>query len=280
MMESRTIPASLFQRPIALPTDHGSWVFLLSPLLIGLFAGETWSLASVYLIIAALAAFLLRQPTTVLVKVYSGRRSRRDLPAAWFWLGVYSAVGLLALVGLMALGFGYLFVLALPGVPVFAWHLALVSRRAERRQLGVELVGSGVLALAAPAAYWVGIGEADLTGWLLFGLTWLQSAASIVYAYLRLEQRQLDSVPPPAVRLAMARRALSYTGFNLALVIGLSIARMVSPFLPLPYLLQFVETIWGSLNPAVGVRPTAIGVRQLIISSIFTLLFILAWRLA
>jgi len=274
------MPPFLFQRHIALPSDHGSWVFLLSPLMIGLFAGEAWSLPSVYLIIAALAAFLLRQPATYLVKVYSGRRSRRDLPAAWFWLGVYSALGALALVGLLALGFGYLFVLALPGVPVFVWHLALVSRRAERRQLGVELVGSGVLALAALAAYWVGMGEAALTGWLLFGLAWLQSAASIVYAYLRLEQRQLDSIPPVATRLAMARRALSYTGFNLALVIALSTARIVSPYLPLPYLLQFLETVWGSLNPAVGVRPTAIGIRQLIVSSIFTLLFILAWRLA
>jgi hypothetical protein len=248
--------------------------------LIGLFAGEAWSLASVLLIIAALAAFLIRQPATFLVKVYSGRRSRRDLPAAWIWLGVYSAVGALALTGLVVLGFNYLFMLALPGLPVFAWHLALVSRRAERRQLGVELVGSGVLALAAPAAYWVGVGEAAPTGWLLFGLTWLQSAASIVYAYLRLEQRQLDSVPPLAACLTMARRALFYTGFNLALVIGLAIARVVSPSLPLPYILQFLETTWGSLNPALGARPTAIGIRQLIISSLFTLLFILTWRLA
>jgi hypothetical protein len=29
----------IFVRHIALPQDHGSWVFLLSPLLIGLFAG-------------------------------------------------------------------------------------------------------------------------------------------------------------------------------------------------------------------------------------------------
>jgi hypothetical protein len=75
----------LFARHIALPQDHGSWVFLFSPLLIGLFAGGHLSQASLLLIIAALAAFLLRQPVTIAVKVYSGRRSRRDLPAARFW---------------------------------------------------------------------------------------------------------------------------------------------------------------------------------------------------
>ena len=35
-------------------------------------------------------------------------------------------------------------------------------------------------------------GFPDPLGWLLFGLTWLQSAASIVYAYLRLAQRELS----------------------------------------------------------------------------------------
>jgi hypothetical protein len=36
--------------------------------------------------------------------------------------------------------------------------------------------------------------------------------------------------------------------------------------------------VWGTLRPAVGVRPTLIGVRQLIVSTIFTVLFILTWR--
>ena len=34
----------LLDRHVALPGDHGSWVFLLGPLLIGLFAGGRWSI--------------------------------------------------------------------------------------------------------------------------------------------------------------------------------------------------------------------------------------------
>jgi len=49
--------------------------------------------------------------------------------------------------------------------------------------------------------------------------------------------------------------------------------------LPIPYALQWGETIWGSLNPAVGVKPTRIGIRQLIISTLFTLLFVITWNL-
>src|SRR3990170_7528252 len=100
-MEISLQPSQVLRRHIALPSDHGSWVFLFSPLLIGLFAGRSWSVASLTLIIAALSAFLIRQPVTMLVKMYSGRRPRRDLPAAWFWLGVYGLIGGLALVALV-----------------------------------------------------------------------------------------------------------------------------------------------------------------------------------
>jgi hypothetical protein len=277
-MELERLPATLFRRHIALPTDHGSWVFLFSPLLIGLFAGGRLTSASLALVIAALAAFLIRQPATTAVKVYSGRRSRRDLPAALFWIAVYGAVALLALSALLLQGFGYLLILAIPGLPVFAWHLVLVSRRAERRQIGVELVAVGVLALAAPAGYWVVVGWPDPLGWWLAALTWLQSAASIVYAYLRLEQRELETLPDMASRFRMGRRALLYTSFNLALAAALSITGLLPRLLPLPFALQWLETLYGTLKPAAGYRPTAIGVRQLVVSTLFTILFILAWQ--
>lgn len=269
---------NLFRRHVALPSDHGSWVFLLSPLLIGLFAGGEWRAATFYLIVAAFAGFLIRQPATIAVKIYSKRRARRELPAAWFWMAVYTLVGLLALTGLVLDGFTYILILAVPGAPVFLWHLYLVSRRAERRQMAVELVASGVLALAAPAAYWVAAGTPDPTGWGLWALTWLQSAASIVYAYLRLEQRQWEQVPDLAVRIKRAQRSLLYTTFNLATVTALALTGWLPALLPLPYVLQWIESIWGALRPAVGVKPTRIGFRQLAVSSLFTLLFILTWR--
>ena len=176
---------TLFRRQVALPQDHGSWVFILSPLLVGIFAAPGFSPASINLIVAAMAAFLIRQPVTMAVKAYAGRRPRTDLPAARFWMVMYGAVLLAALAGLVAEGFFYVLYLAVPGVPIFAWHLWLVSRREERHRAGVEILATGVLALTAPAAFWVGSGRYDPAGWWLWVLTWFQSAASIVYAYLR-----------------------------------------------------------------------------------------------
>ena len=270
---------SYFRKQIFLPQDHGSWVFIFSPLLVGLFAGGHFSLTSLYLIIAAIAAFLLRQPVTMAVKVFSGRRPKSDLPAVRFWIVVYGAIILLALIGLILAGAGYILFLAVPGVPVFAWHLWLVSKREERRQITIEVVATGVLALVAPAAYWTGIGHYDPTGWWLWVLTWLQNAASIVYAYLRLEQREWKQAPPRNLLWKAGLRAFAYTTFNLLLTLVLGFASILPRLLFLPYLVQWGETLWGIFNPAVKWKPVRIGVRQLIVSTLWTILFILTWRL-
>lgn len=269
---------TFFRRSIALPQDHGSWVFLLSPLLIGLAAGQALNAGSLLLIIAALAAFLIRQPITLLVKIRSGRRPKSDLPAARFWISLYGALLLLTAAGLLSLGYTTILLLALPAGPVFGWHLWLVSKRGERRQAGVEILATGVLALAAPAAFWVGRSTYDPLGWLLWILTWLQSAASIVHAYLRLEQREWQSAPNLAGRLQAGARALAYTGFNLGLAAVLGAWGVTPRLVFLPYLLQFGETVWGTLRPAIGLRPVTIGVRQLAVSTLFTIIFIFTWR--
>jgi len=272
------VATTLFRKHIAIPQDHGSWVFILSPLLIGIFAGRAFTLASISLIVAAMSAFMLRQPTIILIKVYSKRRSRDDLPSARFWFVVYAAITLMALFELILSGFGYLLYLAIPGALVFAWHLWLVSKREERRQVNVEIIATGVLSLAAPAAYWIGVNKYDPRGWWLWGLTWLQSAASIVYAYLRLEQRDQANHSERSEQWKMGWRAALYTSFNLAFVLILGLVSILPSLLFIPFLVQWLETMWGITHPATGWKPTRIGVRQLIVSVLWTVLFIMFWK--
>jgi hypothetical protein len=265
-------------RHIAIPAEHGAWVFLFSPLIMGLSIGGV-KLASLLLVLAVLFAFLLRQPLNILVKVYSGRRPKTELPNAFFWLAAYAVLALACTTALVALGHGAILWLLIPAAPVFAWHLWLVSRRAERRQALVEIVASGVLALSAPAAFWVGRGQVDPAGWWLWGLSWLQAAGTILYAYLRLEQRQLLAAPAWMQGVRMARVALLYNFAALAIVIVLSAVSLIPAWTPLAFLIQPIEVIWGVLHPAIGVKPKSIGIRQLIISSVFTIVFILTWLL-
>ncbi|MBO9369098.1 MAG: YwiC-like family protein [Chloroflexi bacterium] len=265
-------------RIIALPQEHGSWVFILSPLIIGFFAARTFNLHSAALFVAAMCAFLLRQPMSILVKVYRGRRPRHELNAARFWVALYSLIGLAALAFLLRRGFFFLLWLAVPGAPVFLWHLYLISRRAERRQMAIEIVATGVLSLAAPAALWVSQGRYDPAGWWLWLLCWLQGAASIVYAFVRLEQREWATLLPLAARWKHAQRALLYTSFNLLFTLALSLGNILPRAIALPFLLQWAETLWGIYRPAWRWKPTRIGIRQLMVSTLWTLLFILTWR--
>jgi len=268
----------LFRGHIAIPSEHGSWILLLGPLVIGLAAAPGISTPSLYVAIAALTGFLARQPITLVVKAMSGRRSRQDLPAAWFWIAVYGSITALMVTGLVMRGHAYVLLLALPGVPVLAWQLVLVARRAERRQEFVEIVGAGVLALAAPAAYWVGAGSADAAGWWLWVLTWAQSVTAIVYAYLRLEQRTLTATPDLRTRLRRGAPALACSTLALAAVVALSAAEVLPAWLFVPYAIQWLETIYGTLRPAIGLKPTQVGWRQLAVSIVFTVLFVITWR--
>lgn len=268
----------IWKKNVALPQEHGSWVFIISPLLIGLFAARGFNLDSLALVTAALGGFLLRQPISILVKIYSGRRPRHDIASARFWTACYGLLGLSSLAYLLSQGFFFLLWLAVPGIPVFAWHLYLISRRAERRQLGIEIVATGVLSLAAPAALWVTQGRYDPQGWWLWLLCWLQAAASLVYAFMRLEQREWENLPPFKERWKHGMRAVLYTTFNLALTLGLGLLGVLPRLIALPFLLQWLEVWWGIAHPAWRWKPTRIGVRQLIVSSLWTMLFILTWR--
>ncbi len=276
-----TKPAQpIFLKHIAIPNEHGSWVFLFSPMLIGLFAGGQFTGASLLLITGALAAFMMRQPITIMVKIFSKRRPRSEMSVAFIWIGIYGVIGLVSLIGLILMGYSALLYLAIPAVPVYGWQLWLVSKRSERRQPVVEILGCGVLGLVAPAAYWVGIGHYDPMGWLLWGLVWLQAVVSIYYAYLRLEQRVWKEVPQVRQRWQTGRVVVLSATAAMILVGVLAVVQLVPALLPLAYGIQWVETIYGTLKPAVKIKPTIIGIRQLIVSSLFTIAFILSWTLS
>jgi hypothetical protein len=268
---------SLFQKRYALPSEHGSWIWWIGPLLTGAAAAGSFSLDLIWLVFAMLAAFLFRQPAAMLVKTFSGRRPESDRAPAILWGVVYASIALTGLIVLLIHGHEILLYLAIPGIPVFAWHLWLVTRRAERGQRGVEIVGAGVLALAAPAAYWVAGGTGNQLAWILWTLTWLQSAASIVFIYLRLAQRKQTSATDVKARITAGSRTFAYHIFNLALAVFFYALDQIPALLVVAFGLMLLDAVEGILRPAAGVKPTRIGIRQLIMSSLFVVLSVTAF---
>jgi hypothetical protein len=263
---------NVFKKRYFLPTEHGSWIWLIGPLLIGAAAAGEYTPDLLWLSLAMLAAFLFRQPAAMLVKTFSGRRPVTERVPVLVWGSLYALVVLIGFTVLLVRNHLILLYLAIPGVPVFVWHLWLVSRRAERGQRGIEIVGAGVLALAAPAAYWVGGGTDNRLAWILWGIAWLQSAASIVFVYLRLNQRKQDAPGDLQNRIAAGLRVFAYHIFNLALAVYLYALGFIPLLVPLAFGLMLLDALEGILQPAIGTRPTRIGIRQLIMSGLFVIL--------
>ncbi len=270
----------LMKKHLIFPAEHGAWIWLAGPFVVGAVAGKSWSLDILLCGATVLAAFFARQPATLLVKILSGRRSRRELKPVLFWLAVDGSLAAALAILLSLRGYTQILLLALPAVPVFGWYLWLVSRRAERRQTGVQVVAAGVLSLAAPAGYWVAGGNSLGVPWILWAVMWFQAAASIVFVHLRLEQRDWSQAGSLPFRLSKGRRALLYNGFNaLAGLLGWVFLGAWPIWLVLGFGLMLVDTIEGVLRPAVGARPSAVGIRQGISSGIFIALAALSFYL-
>jgi hypothetical protein len=124
----------------------------------------------------------------------------------------------------------------------------------------------------------VALGGYNPLGWWLWVGAWLQSAASIVYAYLKLEQRELKGQPENRELWRIGKRALFYTSFNLFASLMLGWANFVPQLIFVPFLLQWIETLWGITHPSINWKPTRIGIRQFIVSTLWTILFIICWR--
>lgn len=258
-----------------LPAEHGAWIWLLGPLIAGAAAGGRPGPAFVWVALAALAAYMIRQPLTIVVKVLAGRRPAAQLPPALAWTFVYLVVLSLALGGLMAAGQARLLGLAVVAAPVFVWHLWLVSRRAERRRPGVEIGAAGVLALGAPAAYWTSQGTSGGVAWTLWLLMWLQSASSIVQVHYRLSgrwnQENLERLSPWRV---LGYHAVAVLAAAVAVLFGLT-----PPMTAVAFALPLLDGLVVSAHPDPQAAPRTIGYRQLGVSSIFVVLIALGYTL-
>ncbi len=264
--------AGRIHRQVSVPSEHGSWALFLTPLLVGLAAGQSVSIVTAYLLVATSAGFLMRQPLTMWVKVASGRRPGDYLKPAVLWTCIFAGVAALHVLGLVLRGFAYLLWLALPGVLVLAWHLWLTARRLERRRMLIEILGAAFLALSAPAAMWVGQGHADPRGWALFALVTLHGAWAVLYGVLRLSQRAPGQRRPPPRGAVLGVAAL-----GLAAAVGMSALGWVPALTPLAFLVQPLETLRGRRFTASGMRPKQIGFQLLYAAILHTLLFAAAW---
>ena len=259
-------PAPHAWRRVVMPHEHGGWSFLAEPLALGNLVAP--SPAGTLIALAALAAFLARQPLVLAISDRRrGHRYARTVTAerAFALLALIAAA---SLAGAVALGRGRLLVAVGLAAPLAALALAFdLSRRS--RALAAEL--SGAMAIGSTVAAIALSGTWRLAPALgLWGVLAARSVSSIAYvrARLRLERGEPDhravvlatqiAAVLAVTALAVAHLApwLSVAAFG---VLGLRAALGLSPWrIPLQtWQLGLTEIGFGALTVAaviVGIR--------------------------
>lgn len=167
-----------------IPHEHGAWMMLYAPLVIGLIAFRPVPLwPALWLVVAITSAFLAQNAVGLLLR-------RRVPQGTGFWLVVYA--GICALTGgYLLLGYDLmkLLWLGIPPLLLFggqAWLRRSANWRLNRSQFG-EVAAIGVFALTGPAAHIVARGTLAEPAWVVWGSCVLFFISSVFYVRMRVE---------------------------------------------------------------------------------------------
>ncbi|MFT3745124.1 MAG: YwiC-like family protein [Pyrinomonadaceae bacterium] len=219
-------------KAVALPVEHGSWGFLMEPLVAGLAIAP--SVAAIWITIMVVGAFLLRQPLKVIL---SGGIAGLRLPQAALALKFAALFTAIFLIGGLGVFFSARpesfgpFVIVLP----FAVYQIYCDAKRKSRGLLAELLGSTALtasvAVITLAAGW------DLPRSLaLWGIMIARLIPSIIYVRnrLRLEKGKPYTRLQPfaahvlALFFATALAVFGYTSHLMIPMYGILLVRCVA----------------------------------------------------
>jgi hypothetical protein len=205
-------PAARWQS-VAIPPEHGSWGFLLEPLLLGLLVAPTWAGAG--LALAVVGAFLVRQPLKIaLMDHRRGRRYARTRLAERF-TALYSLPVLIG-GGLAVARAGWEPLIPLVGGAPLAAILFAGYAQKRGRDLLPELAGALALALCAASIALAGERSAG-TACALWAILAARDVPSILYVRARL---RLERDRPFSWELVVVANGLAIAGISALARIG------------------------------------------------------------
>ena len=238
-MLSRQIPFSvMWRKQIIFPAEHGSWSWLLVPFFVGVRVAGVWNTAVSLILFGSLAAFLMRQPATILLRARQGRANKANGPIALAWLLIFGTIAAVCLLWLLLSRHMALLWLLLPIAGIMAVYLVAVR---QRRSLGMELAGAAGLAVTSAAVLVVVNGRFSTTALNLWILLAAQNCLGALYVRLRVANTHKRATNRTAVLIP------HFLGFILFLLTGLL---EITPLLAaLPFLGFLLRAAWAWPQP-------------------------------
>ncbi|MCB9418393.1 MAG: YwiC-like family protein [Ardenticatenaceae bacterium] len=241
--------ALVYRKHIVMPAEHGSWSWLLVPFFVGTAVAKTFNLPVLLALLGGLAVFFLRQPATVWLRVRRKKARASDGPIALAWMGLFTAVGLVCLIGLLLLGRSMLAWLMGPFLLIFGLYMAAARYgRSGLRSLWMELAGAAALSMTAPAAAIAAAGQIESWMWTLWGIMAVQNVLGALYVRLRVydtHNQAMKRWPIAAAHLA-----------GLFFVLGLGVANFVPVVTAVPFAGFFLRSLWtvGRQRPVANIK--------------------------
>lgn len=236
---------------VALPTEHGSWGFLLEPIVAAL--AIAFSSGGVWISIMVIGAFLARRPLQVFISQRNAPAGEMRMAAIKF-VALFSLVAAIGLVGaLLTSGLTVLIPLA-TALPVAVFQLYIESTT-RGRQLVAELSGAMIMPTSAAS-----IILADGGSWPFAAAVWFFFVArfvpSILYIRnrLNLEKGKASSTIVPAVTHVVA-------------LVAVTILAMLGhlPMLVIPaFALLLARSVFGLSRYRKRVKAMKIGISEVV----------------
>lgn len=244
---------------LILPTEHGSWGFLLEPLVAGL--AIAFSTAGAWIALMVIGAFLTRQPLKFFLSGLAGNGFREQTLAALKFTAIFGAIFAIGLAGALATApqwslFPFLVIAPLASYQIFN-DLSRKSRELLPELTGAVAISASVAAIAMAGGFSFPVAAA------LWGIFIARLMPSILYVRnrLKLEKGKPSSMIAPVSAHVLALGAvglLAANGLASYVTVGMFAVLLVRSWIGLsPYRKRIkamkigvFEVIYGALTVA------------------------------
>jgi len=218
-MERAAVVMPVSIRPLAMPAEHGGWGFVLEPIALALLVAPSW--AGTMIAIAALAAFLARQPLQLAIADWRKRRRYPRTIVCERLVAIYGFAIVVTIAAAIAMTNGRIllpFAIAAPfGIVQFTLDLKKRGRTLAAEIAGAIAAGATAAAIALADERTIALAA---TLWLL---TILRSVPAILFVRAALGKESRTA----AIALHIAASAIAIVLSSTALAPLLSIAAML-----------------------------------------------------
>lgn len=219
-------------RPLALPVEHGGWGLLFEPIVLGMLVAPSWG--GLFIGLAFVSGFLVRQPLKLALQDLLRRKSYPRTPWCWGLTAGYASLALFALAAALAFGGAAPLAVIAAAAPLALIQIGYDAKNRSRALLP-EL--GGAVALSSSAAAIAVAGNASLLAALSLSAIILARAIPTI-AYVR-----------ALVTRSHKQNAASWPSLSLHALAIVAVAAFAPMLAIAAMVLLLARAAWGLAHP-------------------------------